>query len=157
MEYQIKLMEENQLKETIDVCVNCFGKDWRKIAEADFPECVGTYPYKPTALVALDDSKVIGMSVVTPVFFAQNSYSIAWLCVEEEYRSQGLGTTLVQKSEEYILERVSPSNNAMVMLASGIDSKYYESLGYSKKCTTPDDDPLMVKHLKPLNNPIGIV
>ena len=85
MNYQIRLMEKNQLQETIKVCVNCFGENWRDIADVDFPQCVGSYPYKPVALVALDGKKIIGVSVVTPVFFSQDSYSIAWLCVEENY------------------------------------------------------------------------
>lgn len=148
MNYKIQLLDNSKLQETIDVCIGCFGEDWRHIADQDFPASLSNYVYKPNTFVALnEEEQVIGLSVVTPVFLTPDTYSITWLGTKEGYRKQGIATSLVKACEQYILDELMMFDKAMVMLASAVSMEYYESLGYVKKFTTHRDDPLMIKYL----------
>jgi len=133
MKYQVRELKEAQLESTIDLCVQCFGEEWRKIANVDFPASFSEHPYKSSVLIAVDGDKVIGVSMVAPLSLTPDAHGVTWLCVDEAYRRQGIAEKLLKKTEGFILENLLMFDSAMVVLASAVDSKYYESFGYTAK------------------------
>ena len=50
------------------------------------------------------DDKLIGVSVI-------NKNTILMICIDEEYRHKGIGTKLLNQSENYILENAQIEDN----------------------------------------------
>lgn len=149
MGLSIDTLEEADLEKAINLCVLCFGENWRKIANVDFPACFSNYPYRPTTIIAKNNNNLIGLSMITPVLLTPDAFSIAWLCTHPEYRKQGIAKKLVNACETYAIDNLAMNDSAMFMLASAIDSSYYNNLGYKNASITHLEDPLMVKLYKP--------
>ena len=149
MTIKIETLTEQDLEQTIECCVACFGEEWRKNAEIDFLNSFADHPYKLTVFIAKDGDKVVGISCIPQLGITPNTYGISWLCVLPEYRGEKLGQKLITACEDFIKTLPMKWSKATVMLSCAIDKEYYEGLGYESVTTLHNTDTLMLKTIQP--------
>ncbi|XP_034934961.1 N-alpha-acetyltransferase 80 [Chelonus insularis] len=81
----------------------------------------------PTCLVLLNDSKVIGHCKVSLLPSRDNSCFIESVVIDYGCRSQGLGSMLLRKTEEYVINK----GIKRIYLATKGQEKFYLKNGYN--------------------------
>ena len=74
-------------------------------------------------IIAKDNTKIIGFGIVSESNL-QYFYDLTWVCVDPEYRNQGIGKQIVAKALEFARQK----DREIAIITER--TKFYENLGF---------------------------
>ena len=87
-----------------------------------------------------DDSELIGYSCYGPIPGTAHSFDLYWIAVDKEYRGHGIGSLLLNKTEEEILsmrgERIYIETSSSEMYLP--TRSFYQKSGYTQEAELVD-------------------
>lgn len=128
----IRIAEKPDTKALIEFLVSNAGEEFRTAADRCV-NCMFSHDYRrPVFLVAARDSRIIGAVAYTQEFFTiSGCWGISWLNVHPDYRSRGLGQTLMEACMDRIARDSGKECTAILATMPG-QSALYDRLGFEK-------------------------
>ena len=145
----IQQLTPERMQEAVDLTCRVFGEEWRHYAKIDFEITFSDYPNAFSTLIAIKDDKVIGLTQCVSAHTG-GTYTIVWVCVEEELQGQGIGSHMLQKSCEHIETEFLKGSAGTVFLATG-KPEFYEKAGFKRGPEIHTGDLLMLKIIEGTN------
>lgn len=155
MNFKILPLGDEHISEAVEVIVNSFTVDGhtpdqyniqriRKRIIASFEEGDNA----PKFIVAVKDEKVIGVAGSQKMDFASKTWTLFLQAVSDDFRGQGIGTSLVHARIEIIKEQMGHRGGRIMV--STKHKKRFERLGFvSVDYDSPLGLHLMLLHIGP--------
>lgn len=110
-----------------DFIVSIDGEKNRSLANS-YITCAFSDDFRrPTYLIACLNNRIIGAASFSEELFTVNCWGLSWVCVDKEFRRQGIGEKLVKIALEFIKEK--SGKRVSVILAT-----YPNKTGLYEKC-----------------------
>jgi ribosomal protein S18 acetylase RimI-like enzyme len=114
--------------ESFLVLVN--GEDYRNLANT-YISCMFSNDFrKPTFVIALSDSQIVGAAAFSEELFTVNVWGISWVSVHPDYREKGIGQSLVEKCIDEIKKKAK-SPVTCILATYPEKTKLYEKIGFT--------------------------
>ena len=106
------------------------GEENRKLAQEYIKSSFSSDYRHPVFIIACNlDNQIIGAAAYSEEFFTVDTWGISWVSVHENYRSQGIGYSLVERCLEHITKAARKTVTAILATYPG-KTELYERLGF---------------------------
>lgn len=141
----LRLAIEKDGEELEEFLVFNNGESNQELAQDYIQSSFSTDYRRPTFIVAHNaDNKIIGAAAYSEELFTVGVWGISWVSVHKDYRSQGIGQSLVEKCIEHISQ--DAKKTVTVILATYPEkTELYERSGFVHSGKDHEGGSLMTK------------
>jgi GNAT superfamily N-acetyltransferase len=135
---QLEILKQEEKNDYIEFLVKNFLENadetaLRSAAEKEIDCMFSNYFRKPIFYCYKENGKLIATSGIIREWVAPNTYSIFWVCVDQNRRGEGIGTQIMNATTEKLSKDVLNNQPGTLMLyCLPKNCAFYETLGYEK-------------------------